>query len=581
MTGPAAVIPPIPAFFSEFLIVLAAATLVALTFERLRLPVVLGFLAAGALIGPGGLGLLHDLETIHHLAELGMVLLMLTIGLEFSFTRLKGLMRIAFVGGPAQILLTIAVAMVFARVLGWTPYQGFLLGAVVALSSTAIVLKYLMDRAELDTQHGRIAVAILVFQDIAVAPLLVLVLAFSRSDAPLGGTLANSVFRAALLLAAVFALARFILPRPLRWIATGKSREIFLLAALLISFGLALLSARLGLSMALGAFFAGLIFANTDYGHHIAGEIAPFRHIFVSLFFVSIGSLFDAGFLMRNLGLVLPVTALILATNCVIVTSVVLAFGYPPRVALMTGMILAQIGEFSFLLLEAARGTEAVGALFYQTVLSSSVLTIFLTPLLFLGVPMLVRLTERLPFFGTPPVGPAKGAEKALSGHVILCGFGRAGRDLALVFDEEKVPFIVLDMNPGNIRDARAAGAEALYGDAVSRDALVKAGIGRAKALVVSFGDTTGQAEIIRLVQTLNPGIFLVVRTRFEKNVSWLYELGADVVVMEELEVSLELTRVILEHFEVPKERSAIYRHKIRARKELAIEQSIFKRAMR
>ena len=569
-------------FFSEFLIVLIAATAVAVSFDRLRLPAIMGFLVVGAVLGPGGMGVLSDLESIHNLAELGLIFLMLTIGLEFSFERLRGLGRIAFLGGPAQILLSIFFSVVLARLLGWTFYQGFILGSVIALSSTAMVLKYLIDRGETDSQHGRIAVAILVFQDLAVAPLLILITAFGQTTGPVASALAFSAIKAGVLLAAVIGFARFVLPRFMHWVTLGRSREVFLLAVVILCFGSAWLSSRWGLSPAIGAFFAGLMLANTDYGHQITGEIAPLRHIFVSFFFVSIGLLFDFTFTLTHFPVIAVVTGLVLVLNSVLVTALVMLFGYPPRVALTTGIILSQIGEFSFLLLEASHKTGFLGSFFYQVILSSAVLTIFLTPFLFGLLPPIARICERIPFLGMPPALRKKEAEEVppLTDHVILCGYGIAGRDVAFAFGEENIPFIVIDMHLNNIRAAREQKVNVLYGDAANEEVLKKAGIGRAKAMITSFGDQTGLSLIIRLAQRLNPDVTLIVRTRFEKDVSLLYELGADIVVMEELEVSIELTRVTLDHFGTDPERKEAHLKKIRARKELLIEQSIFKRAL-
>jgi len=285
----------------ELLIVLLAATVIALVFERLRLQAVLGFLLAGALIGPHGLGILSDLEKIHELADIGMIFLMLTIGLEFSFARLHGLKKIAILGGSAQIGVSIGLSILFARWMGWPVYQGFVLGSVISLSSTAVVFRNLLDRAELESQHGRIAVAFLLFQDLAVGPLLIFITAFGHPAGSMAASIALSLAKAGLLLGGLWIVSVYCLPKVMRWVAFAKSREIFLLASVLLCFGVSWISAELGLSAALGAFFAGLMLANTDYHYQISGEITPFRHIFISIFFVSIGLLFDLGLVDKQL----------------------------------------------------------------------------------------------------------------------------------------------------------------------------------------------------------------------------------------------------------------------------------------
>jgi CPA2 family monovalent cation:H+ antiporter-2 len=568
-------------FFPEFLIILSAATVVAIAFERIRLPVILGFLLAGVVIGPHGFRLITDSERIHAFADIGIILLMLSIGLEFSFARLRGLRTIAVFGGSAQIVLSILIALAVARTGGWSYYAGFVLGAVVALSSTAIVLKYLTDRAELDTQYGRIAVAILLFQDLAVVPLLILVSTLGKSTGSVAVGLIEAVIKAAVFLGCVVLFARFILIRFFNRIALSRSREIFLLTAVFIILGVAWLSGQLGLSMAIGAFFAGVIFADTDFGNRLVSETIAFRHIFVSLFFVSIGLLFDPWFAAANFVFISEVVGLILIVNCVVTALVVISFGYSLRIALAAGVILAQIGEFSFLILEAARNGEGINQFFYQMLLSSAFLTMFLTPVLFILLPGLLQLSGRIPLFGKPLSRARVASEIScmdIAEHVILCGLGPLGMDLAHAFREQGILFIIIEMNHRLVLEAKNLSFPVLYGDAANEEILKKAGIQRAKSLVVTFADPTSMAQIVRVVQVLNPNVFVAVRSRFERDVPWLYELGVDAVVMEELEASCELNRIILEHLEIEPQQIDRYLNRIRQRKELTIETAIFKR---
>ncbi len=566
---------------SDLLIVLFAATAIALLFERLRLQAVLGFLLAGSVIGPHGLRLLSDIDRIHDMAEVGMIFLMLSIGLEFSFRRLQGLKKLAILGGSAQIGLSILLSILFARSLGWTSYQGFVLGSVIALSSTAVVFRNLLDRAELDSQHGRIAVAILVFQDLAVGPLLIFINSFGQPAESVFFEVVLSLGKASLLLGGLLVISRFFLPKLMRWIALSRSKEIFLLATVLLCFGASWASAQLGLSAALGAFFAGIMLANTDYHHQIAGEITPFRHIFVSIFFISIGLLFDVGFVVTNAHIVLPLVGLVLFVNCIVITVIVMAFGYPPRVAVVTGVILSQIGEFSFLLLETAKKGGMINDIFYQTILSASVLTIFLTPFLFGMIPALMRLTGKIPFFGLAPEPPSLAQRentRRLRDHVVLCGYGTAGQDLAAALLLEGTPFVVVEMNPQNIRRAREHGLPVIYGDALNEKVLNEVAVDKAKAIVISFGEASSHGQIVRTLRRLAPDVMIVLRARYERDVAWLYELGADVVVMEELEVSSELLRVILGQLGLQPEIIKTHLARIRARKEFLVEQSILKK---
>jgi CPA2 family monovalent cation:H+ antiporter-2 len=567
-------------FLTEILLVLLMATAVALLFEKFRLPTILGFLLTGVIIGPQGLGILSNNEHIRLLAELGVVLLMLTIGLEFSFERLRGMQNIAVVGGTLQILISIGVSAAFGWWRGWSFYESFFLGSVIALSSTAIVLKYLMDRGEIDSPHGRIAISILIFQDLAVVPLMIFLSAFGQSMSSVGLALGLAFLKTVLLLAGAFIVSRFLLPLLLYRVAAIRNREIFFLFSAVVCLGMAWGSGALGLSMAIGALLAGFMFANTGFSHQLIGDIVPFRHLFVSIFFVSIGLLFDIHFFLQHIVLVLSVVSLVLFINFFIMTLLIMAFGFPPRVAVITGIILSQIGEFSFLLIEMARGSGHITPDLYQVLLSTAFLTMLMTPLLFAMIPWVLKVLSRYVIFGVPPKSWIRSDRTmaALHDHVILCGFGPTGRDLALAFQEESIPFVIIEMNPDKMREAKKMHMKVIYGDAANQEVLKRAGISRARSVIVSFPDALGMAQIIRVVQDLNPAVILAVRTQYGGQMSRLYEMGADIVVTEEWEASHELNRLVLSELEIPEERIEHHLNRIRTRKELAVEEAIFRR---
>ncbi|HNX68216.1 MAG TPA: cation:proton antiporter [Candidatus Omnitrophota bacterium] len=569
-----------PLFFTELLMLLVIATAVAIAFEKFRLPAILGFLLAGVIIGPQGLGILSNGEHIRSLAELGVVLLMLTIGLEFSFDRLRGMQHLAIVGGTLQILISIGLSLMFAWWRKWSFYEGFFLGSVIALSSTAIVLKYLIDRGEIDTPHGRIAISILIFQDLAVVPLMIFLTAFGQSEGAVWAPLGSAFLKTVLLLAGAFVCSRFLLPQLLFRVAVIRNREVFFLFSVVVCLGMAWISGALGLSVAIGALLAGFMFANTGFSHQLIGDIIPFRHLFVSIFFVSLGLLFDLRFFVANMPLVLLVVSLVLFVNFVIMTLLIMAFGFPPRVAMVTGIMLSQIGEFSFVLIQMARGSGHISHELYQILLSTAFLTMLLTPLLFASIPSVLKFLGKFIVFGVPPRNWAKPGStlSALTGHVILCGFGPTGRDLANAFKEEEIPFVILEMNPQKVQEAKKLHLKAVYGDAANREVMRRVGILRARAVVVSFPDILGITQIIRVVQELNPEVLLAVRTRYEGQTAALYELGADIVVMEEWEASHELNRVVLEQLRVPPGRIEHHLGRIRARKEMTVEEAIFRR---
>lgn len=569
-----------PQFLTELLLLLLVATGVAILFEKFRLPALLGFLLAGVIIGPHGFGILSDGERIRLLAELGVVLLMLTIGLEFSFDRLRGMQNIAIIGGALQIFLSIGVSLLFCWWRRWTFYDGFFLGSVIALSSTAIVLKYLIDRGEIDTPHGRIAVSILIFQDLAVVPLIIFLSAFGQSVGSVGTALAFAFLKTVLLLVGAFVVSRFLLPKFLFKVAVIRNREIFFLFSVVVCLGMAWVSGALGLSMAIGALLAGFMFANTGFSHQLIGDIIPFRHLFVSIFFVSLGLLFDVRFFLANIPLVLFVLGLVLFVNFVIMTLIIMIFGFPPRVAMVTGIMLSQIGEFSFILIQMARNFGHIHQELYQVLLSTAFLSLLITPLLFAMIPSVLKFLSRFVIFGVPPRSWVKPSTTlaSLNDHVILCGFGPTGRDLANAFKEENIPFVIIEMNPHKVKEAKGLHMKVVYGDAANREVMKRVGIHRAKAVVVSFPDILGMTQIIRVVQDLNPNVLLAVRTRYEGQTAPLYELGADIVVMEEWEASHELNRVVLEQLRLPGHRIEHHLARIRARKEITIEEAIFRR---
>lgn len=570
-------------FFGELLLALTIATTVAIFFEKFRLPAILGFLLTGVIIGPHGFRILSDPEHIRSLAELGVMLLMLTIGLEFSFERLRGMQNIAVFGGSLQILASIALSLLFCWWRGQSFYEGFFLGSVIALSSTAIVLKYLMDRGEVDTPHGRIAISILIFQDLAVVPIMIFLSVFGQSPESVSSALALAFLKTVLLLASAVVFSRFLLPRLLHRVAVIRNREILFLFSVVVCLGMTWLSSVLGLSMAIGALLAGFMFANTGFSHQLIGDIIPFRHLFVSIFFVSVGLLFDFHFFFEHAGLVLGMMGLVLVINFVIMTIIIIGFGFPPRVAVITGVMLSQIGEFSFLLIEMARSSGQISRDLYQLLLSTTFLTMLMTPLLFASIPLLLKVLGRFMIFGVPPKDWVRQDRSlaALTEHVILCGFGPTGRDLSNAFIMEKIPFVIIEMNPAKVREAKRLHMKVIYGDASNREVMKRVGIHRARAVIVSFPDTLGMTQIIRVVQDLNPNVILAVRTRYESQTARLYELGADIVVMEEWEASYELNRAVLEQLNIPSEHVEQHLSRIRARKEMVVEDAIFKRMVK
>ena len=566
---------------TDLLIVIAAASFFAVIFERLRLPGLLGLLLAGSFLGPSGFKILSDPRKIQGMAEMGVALLMLTIGLEFSFERVRKLFKTAFLGGGLQIFASIGIAMLIAWKLHWTFYQGFVLGSVMALSSTAIVIKYLMDRAELDTLHGRIAFAILVFQDLAVPFLLILITGLYGSGQAVGLGLAKAGLKAALLFFWVFVLAKFMIFPLLRRVAQIRNREILFLISISICLAIACAAQSLGLSFAIGAFLAGLALANTDFGFHFIGELQPFRHLFVSIFFVSIGLLFDPVFAFHHAGMLVLIVGTVLFINIVVVTSIAIALGYSPRVAIAAGLLLCQIGEFSFVLVQAAKQTGGISEEFYQLIIGASFITLFLSPVLFAAIPRVMRYFETRGFLGLRPgQSDNEGSTLPRSGHVIVCGYGAVGRDICQALQAESIPLVVIEMNPALLDRARKTGLSVIAGDCANLEVLSRAGIAGAKAAVISFGDSLGTVHTLNAMRRLSQTLYIVLRTRYEVEIAGMYEKGADLVVLEEWEASLQLNQSILHYFKLPPERVQQAIKKIRDQQELKSEELILKRLM-
>jgi len=559
---------PSPMFLADLVIVFAVAAAVVFAFGLLRLPSVVGLLVAGVLVGPYGLSLVSDLHVVEVLAEIGVVVLLFTVGLEFSLSRLIIMLpTMARVGLPQIVGTTALVTVATWWYLGTLP-QAVFAGMLVAMSSTAIVLKLLADRGETAAPHGRVAVAVLLLQDLVVvaAMLAVPLLASaagvrppSQATAPVGhaaGLFANPVASVAAGLAtvaAVLAVGRVLVPRILHAVVRLRNRELFLMTIVLACLGTAAITAQVGLSLALGAFLAGLLLSESEYGHQAFTEVLPFRDTLASLFFVSVGMLLDVRFLAEHAALVaVTVLAIVLGKTAMTAIPALLA-GYPPRTSLLAGAALAQVGEFSFVL--GSRGAEA-GLLDrddYQTFLASAVLTMAATPLLAVVLPGWLdrlsqsRLCGRWLADRTPPAG-----RQELADHVIIAGFGLNGRNLAAALAEFGVPHVVLELNPETVRHERALGLDIHYGDCTRAAVLEHVGIARARAYVLAISDAASTRRSVQIARELAPGVRIIVRTEYVLEVEELRHLGANEVIPAEFETALALFDRVLSIYDVP-----------------------------
>jgi monovalent cation:H+ antiporter-2, CPA2 family len=533
---------------AELVVLLALAAAGAALFERLRLPSIAGFLVAGALVGPGGLGLVSDPEAVRAVAEGGVVFLLFEIGLELPVERLRRLLRTGVAAGALQVSATLAATAAIAYAFGIAGRSALVLGALVAMSSTALVVRLLSERSELDAPHGQLAVAILLFQDLCIVPFL-LAVPLLASEAPLGfAPIAGALARAAFLGFAFYAVTRFALPRVLSAAAGLRSREVFSLVAVLVVAGAALGAEGLGLGLAVGAFLAGLAASASPWGHQLFAEVLPLRGVLLGVFFTAVGMLLDVKLAWQHAGLVAALFAAATLLKAAVVAGAlggVLRFGR--RISVLAALALAQTGEFSFVLLAAATGAGLLDGELSQAFVAASVLSLVATPFVLRAGPAL--LDERSRRFAASEAEAAHG----LSGHVVVIGYGLAGRNLSRVLHAVGIPWLAVDANPSSAVEAQARDeSRVIYGDATRPALLERLGVGSARIVVVAITDPLATRRIVSLVHRLNPSAKLIARTRYVRDVDTLQSLGASVVVAEELEAAIDLLGHVLREFGLP-----------------------------
>ncbi|HKU70283.1 MAG TPA: monovalent cation:proton antiporter-2 (CPA2) family protein, partial [Burkholderiales bacterium] len=535
------------------LILLATAVAVVVVFRSLRLPPMLGYLIVGVAIGPNALGWIADTEQAHELAEIGVVFLMFSIGLEFSLAKLVTMRRIVLGLGSAQVLLSMLVVWGIAIALGADWKAGMVLGGVLAMSSTAILARLLAERLELNSPHGRQIIGVLLFQDIAVVPLLILLPALSAGTETLVVNLGWAFAKAALILTLMLYLGHRLMRSWFHLVARQKSSELFILNVLLITLGLAYVTELAGLSLALGAFVAGTLIAETEYRYQVEVDIKPFRDVLLGLFFVTIGMLLDVRVLVEQAPLVLGTLLALLVLKSALIFGLCLAFGTGSAVALRTGLALAACGEFGFVLLAMANALSLIQPQITQPVLAAMLLSMLAAPFIVERSEQLARRWSRSDWMHRAmELHNIAVQSMTTDEHVVVCGYGRSGQNLARLLEKESIPFIALDLDPQRIREASAAGESVVFGDAARREVLMAAGLLRAKALAITYSDTSSALRILGHVQELRPGLPVVVRTLDDSDIDRLKAAGAAEVVAEIMEGSLMLASTALMLMGVP-----------------------------
>jgi monovalent cation:H+ antiporter-2, CPA2 family len=541
----------------DLVIIFALSIGILLLSHRLRLPSVIGLLLTGVIVGPYGLRLVHDIEVVESLAEVGIILLLFTIGIEFSLQALLSLKRIVGIAGTVQVGLSMAATYGAARLLGRSNGEAVLWGFLVALSSTAIVLKLLGERGETDSPHGRIAVGVLILQDLSVVPMMFVLPLLAGTAEGAQASLAWVIVKAVVVVAAVLVSARLVIPPLLHQVVRTRSHELFVLSIVVICFGTAWLTSLAGLSLALGAFVAGILISESDYGQQALADVLPLRDLFSSLFFVSVGMLLNVGFALHHAVAIVVIVMGILLGKFVTGAVATLALSYPLRTAVLTGLALAQIGEFSFVLARAGTMAGLIGEEIYQLFVAAAVITMLVAPFLLRVAPIVadrvIQLSLARWLEGRPrPEGELRGIP--LKDHVVIAGFGLNGRNVARALAAANIPYLVLEMNPETVRVERQKGTPIVYGDAAQEAVLRHAHIEVARVAVVAISDAAATRRVVELVRRLNPGVYLIARTRYSQEVGPLSALGANEAIPEEFETSIEIFARVLRRYLIPRE---------------------------
>jgi len=544
------------AFLKTLFIIFGVSAFVVFVLQKLKVSSIVGFLIAGVALGPHGSGIIREVREVELLAEVGVILLLFMIGLEISLKSLKRIRSTIIGGGFSQVFLTFlataAIAYPFLGKLNASLFTGFL----VALSSTAIVMRMLFDRAEMDSPHGRLSMGILIFQDLCVVPLMLLVPILAGNQGSFV-QVSWTLFKSAAILFIVIFGARWLVPNLLHQIVHTRSRELFVITIILLCLGTALLTSELGLSLALGAFLAGLVISESEYAYQAISDILPFKDSFNGLFFISIGMLMNLKFLSENLFVIVLAVLFILLLKTSTGFFSVHLLGHPVRVSLQTGLHLAQIGEFSFVLAMAGKSAGLITENLYQLFLSASVCTMVLTPFILRASPRISswmsskKLLERLDRMRKKAA--REGFPSRREGHVIIIGFGLNGRNLAEVLKESSVPYVVLELNNYTVLEMKKKGEPIFYGDGTSPEILHKLGIATARMLVVAISDPSSTRRIVQVARKENARLYIIVRTRYTAEVEDLLKLGANEVIPEEFETSIEIFAKVLHHYQVPK----------------------------
>ncbi len=554
----------------DILILLAFSVVIVFVLQRLKLPSIIGFLLTGVIIGPYGLSLIKAVEQVEILSEVGVILLLFVIGMELSIKQLVSIKKTVFIGGFLQVGLTVGVAALVYNLLGNSWSESVFVGFLFSLSSTAIVLKTLQDRQEISAPHARNALAILIFQDIIVVPMMLVTPMIAGESSDVAMDILMLLVKSAIVVVLTYISARYVVPRLMHAVAKTNSKELFLLVTITLCFAIAFLTAEIGLSLALGAFIAGLIISESEYSHQATSIILPFRELFTSFFFVSVGMLLDLSFFLGNIPIILILVLIVLILKSLVAAIAVAILKYPTKTAILTGLSLFQVGEFAFILSKIGIEYNLLTPQTNQYFLSVSIVSMILTPFVIifseniadkvLGIKKRLGLKRELDSSDIEDI-----VEPNLENHLVIIGYGINGSNLAKAATASNIPFIVIETNAEIVKREKAKGLPIIFGDATNDHILETVHLARARAAVIAISGNIDTQNIIKNIRSISDSIYLVVRTRYVKQTSELLALGADEVIPEEFETSIQIFEHILHNFLVPEDDIVQLIHKVRA----------------
>lgn len=544
----------------DILILLGFSVVIVFALQKLKLPSIIGFLLTGVIIGPYGLSLIEALEQVEILSEIGVILLLFVIGMELSIKQLISIKKTVLIGGFLQVFVTILSAGLVYYFLGNSWRESVFVGFLFSLSSTAIVLKTLQDRQQITAPHARNALAILIFQDIIVVPMMLVTPMLGGESTGIAMDVLSLLLKSLVVLAITYVSARYIIPKLMHAVAKTNSKELFLLVTITLCFAVAFLTSEAGLSLALGAFIAGLIVSESEYSHQATSIILPFRELFTSFFFVSVGMLLDLSFFIVNLPVILLLVLVVFVAKSSIAALAVTVLRYPTRTALLTGLSLFQVGEFAFILSKVGIQYNLLTVETNQYFLSVSIVSMILTPFVIIFSENIanrfIGVSKRIGLDSTKISD--KGKEEVqnhdLENHLVIIGYGVNGSNLAKAASSSNIPYVVIEMSAETVRIEKAKGIPIIFGDATQDHILEAVHLSNARAVVVAVSDNYATKTIIKNIRSHSDSLYLVVRTRYVKETSELIALGADEVIPEEFETSVQIFTHVLQNFLVPED---------------------------